>query len=384
MNASHVWTVARRELRSLKHDRRTVAFLVLMPLFMIVLFGYTFGGTLSDVRVDIVDLDVGAPGMNLGADITAKLSQSPVLSVVDSYGPGNESEVAASVQRVSEAKIWATIIFDADFTNEVNEAMYNMTHGLPVHQVPVIVKIDASNPNLATAVMAEVQTAVQQELAQQYHLVPPMVVLEDRVYGQGAEFIDFFAPGVIGLAAMMVTFMLSIVSFIHERTAFTLERVLTTPITEGEFVAGYALAFGIVGLVQSAVIISAAVLLFNIQVVGSLLLVLLIIFLLGIGMQGLGFLLSAGARSEFQAVQFMPIVLFPSILLAGVFWPIESVPEVLRPISYLIPLTYAVDGTRSVMIRGWGLDQVWFPVIVLIAFAAAMLALSAWRLKRRG
>ncbi|MDD1770913.1 MAG: ABC transporter permease [Methanomassiliicoccales archaeon] len=384
MDARRVWSVARRELRALKHDRRTVAFLVLMPLLMIALFGYTFGGSLTDVKVDIVDLDLGAPGLNLGADISAKLGQSSVLKIVAEYGPGNESEVAASVQRVADAQIWATIIFDANFTNEVNTAMYNMTHGLPVHPVPVVVKIDASNPNLATAVMGEVQMAVQQELVEKYHLIPPMVVQEDRVYGQGAEFIDFFAPGVMGLAAMMVTFMLSIVSFIHERTAFTLERVLTTPITEGEFVAGYALAFGLVGLIQSIVILSTAVILFNIQVVGSLLLVLLIIFLLGIGMQGLGFLLSAGARSEFQAVQFMPLILFPSILLAGVFWPIESVPEILRPVSYFIPLTYAVDGTRSVMIRGWGLDQVWFPIVILIAFAAAMLLLSTYRLKKRG
>jgi ABC-2 type transport system permease protein len=109
----------------------------------------------------------------------------------------------------------------------------------------------------------------------------------------------------------------------------------------------------------------------------------MIIFLLGIGNQGLGFLLSSIAKNEFQAVQFMPIVLFPSILLAGVFWPLEAVPDFLRPVSYFIPLTYAVDCARSVMIRGWGLGEVWFQVLVLILFAAIMLLLSAYSLKRR-
>ena len=108
-----------------------------------------------------------------------------------------------------------------------------------------------------------------------------------------------------------------------------------------------------------------------------------IIFLLGVGNQGLGFLLSSNARSEFQAVQFMPIILFPSILLAGVFWPLEAVPELLRPVSYFIPLTYAVDGCRSVMIRGWGVGDVWFQVAVLAAFAAVMLLLSTYSLKKR-
>jgi ABC-2 type transport system permease protein len=205
-----------------------------------------------------------------------------------------------------------------------------------------------------------------------------------KVYGQDARFIDFFAPGVMGLAAMMVTFMLSIISFVHERSAFTLERVQTSPITEGEFVAGYALAFGLVGLVQSSVILGAAMLLFNIEIVGSPLVVLFIIFLLAVGVQGLGFLLSTMARTEFQAIQFLPLILFPSILLAGVFWPLEAVPEVLRPVSGLIPLTYAVDASRSVMIRGWGPEQVWVQLLILAAFAAAMLLLSALSLKRRG
>ncbi len=148
-------------------------------------------------------------------------------------------------------------------------------------------------------------------------------------------------------------------------------------------VGGYALAFGLIGLVQSGVVLATALLLFDVQVEGSLALVLLTVFLLGVGMQGLGFLLSANARTEFQAVQFIPIILFPSILLSGVFWPLESVPEVLRPISYLLPLTYAVDGARSVMVRGWGLQEIWPDLAVLLLFAVAMLALSVVLMRRR-
>jgi ABC-2 type transport system permease protein len=217
----------------------------------------------------------------------------------------------------------------------------------------------------------------------EYHVLPPMTVEEERVYGEGAEFIDFFAPGVMGLAAMMVTFMLSIISFVHERTTGTLDRLLSTPATEGEIVAGYALALGLVGLVQSTVILVAAVALFQVQIVGSPLLVLLIIFLLGVGNQGLGFLLSSIAKNEFQAIQFMPLILFPSILLAGVFWPLEAVPDLLRPVSYFVPLTYAVEGCRSVMIRGWGVGDVWLQLAVLAGLAAAMLLLSTYGLKRR-
>ncbi|HUT26923.1 MAG TPA: ABC transporter permease [Methanomassiliicoccales archaeon] len=180
-----------------------------------------------------------------------------------------------------------------------------------------------------------------------------------------------------------VTFMLSIISFIHERTTGTLARLLSTPVTEGEVVMGYVVAFGFIGLIQSMMVMATALLLFNVQVERSLLLVLLTIFLLGVGMQGLGFLLSANARTEFQAIQFIPLILFPSMLLSGVFWPVQAVPEVLRPISYFLPLTYAVDGARSVMVRGWGLEHIWPDLALLTLFAVAMLLLSVLLMKRR-
>ncbi|MCX6652694.1 MAG: ABC-2 transporter permease [Methanomassiliicoccales archaeon] len=386
MNLQRILTVSRKTLRSLRHDRRTVAFLVLVPLLMIALFGYTFGGDLKDVKVDIVNLDQGVLGHALGNDISLELRNTSVLKVVDYCGPGvqNASAVSSSLEKVKRAEIWACVVIDQNFTVEVLKGVFNMSHGLPVVPAKVRIDVDSTNPNIATAIVAEVQKAVQRVLTERYGFVPPIGIEMSKVYGQDARFIDFFAPGVMGLAAMMVTFMLSIISFVHERSAFTLERVQTSPITEGEFVAGYALAFGLVGLVQSSVILGAAMLLFNIEIVGSPLAVLFIIFLLAVGVQGLGFLLSTLARTEFQAIQFLPLILFPSILLAGVFWPLEAVPEVLRPVSGFIPLTYAVDASRSVMIRGWGPEQVWVQLLILAAFAVAMLLLSALSLKRRG
>ncbi|MDD1768367.1 MAG: ABC transporter permease [Methanomassiliicoccales archaeon] len=376
-------SVSRKTLRSLKHDRRTVGFLVLMPLVLIALFGYTFGGDVKGVSVIIVDLDQGSPNGSIASSIINELKGSKTLKIVEELGPGGSDAKTYALDRIKDGGVWAAIVFDENFSRDVMAALSNLRHGLPALPSTVHFHVDATNPNIAQAVYGEIQRSVQIVIVSEYHLVPPIAIDEDRIYGEGAEFIDFFAPGVMGLAAMMVTFMLSIISFVHERTTGTLERLLTTPVTEGEIVAGYALAFGFVGLIQSLVILTTAVILFQIQIAGSALLALLIIFLLGVGNQGLGFLLSSNAKNEFQAVQFMPIILFPSILLAGVFWPLEAVPEFLRPISYFLPLTYAVDGTRSVMIRGWGIDHVWLQVTILVVFAAAMLLLSAYSLKKR-
>jgi len=385
VSLSRTLAVTRKTLRSLRHDRRTAAFLVLMPLFMIALFGYTFGGDLKDIKVCVVNLDQGLNGTSAANAVVAGMRGSPTLDIIAYYGPGaaNVSQVDATIAKVQKGEAWATVIFARNFTADAAQAISALQHGLQSNSVQVRIEVDSSNPNIADAVLGTVTGVVQTVMVQNYHLIPPIQVSEHRVYGQGAQFIDFFAPGVMGLAAMMVTFMLSIISFVHERSTFTLDRVLTSPITEGEFVGGYALAFGLVGLVQSSVILVTAVLLFNIPIVGSPFLVLLVIFLLAVGMQGLGFLLSSLAKSEFQAIQFLPIILFPSILLAGVFWPLESVPDVLRPISNFIPLTYAVDANRSIMIRGWGIDNVWVQLLILALFAFAMLLLSTWALKRR-
>ena len=392
MKLDRVLAIARKNLRALRHDKRTVGFLVMMPLFMITVFGYTFGGDVKNLGVYIVNLDSAPANQSVAVSIIDDILAGETLDVKSVLGPEGprlpedppNDPVLLATNKVKEAEIWAAIVFSENFTTDVQDAVANLRNGSFAMPGSFVIVIDGTNPNIVNAITTDLQKAVQEVLVSPpYGIVAPIVVTPDFVYGEGAEFIDFFAPGVMGLAAMMVTFMLSIISFVHERSGSTLDRLLSTPATEGEIVAGYALAFGLVALVQSIVILVAAIGLFQITIVGNVLLALLMIFIFGVGSQGLGFVLSSVARTEFQAIQFLPLILFPSILLSGVFWPIEAVPLIIRPISYFIPLTYAVEGLRSVMIRGWGVDGIWLELTVLVAFAIVMLLLSTWALKRR-
>ena len=380
MKLDRVLAIAHKNLRSLKHDRRTIGFLVFMPLLMITIFGYTFGGDVRNINVYIVNLDQTPANQSMAAAIIANLETRDTLHIALIYGPSDASidPVAIGREKVKDTDIWATIVFNETFTQDV-AALAGDGAG---QSALVRLIVDGTNPNIVQAINNDILTAVRSVLGSGT-FITPIAISMDLVYGKDARFIDFFAPGVMGLAAMMVTFMLSIISFIHERSTSTLDRLLTTPVTEGEIVAGYALAFGFVGLIQSVVIILTAVALFDIQIVGNPLTVLLIIFVFGAGTQGLGFLLSSRAKNEFQAIQFIPLILFPSILLSGVFWPIEAVPSVLRPVSYFIPLTYAVEGMRSVMIRGWDIGGIWLQIGVLVLFACVMLILSAYSLRKR-
>ena len=187
----------------------------------------------------------------------------------------------------------------------------------------------------------------------------------------------------MAFAIMMVTTMITIILFVNERRNGTLQRLLVSPASEGEIVIGYALAFAVIGVMQSIVVLVAAILLFGITIVGNIFLALIVILLLAFGHQGLGILLSAGAKNELQAIQFIPLILFPSILLAGLFWPIESIPNYLQPLSYIIPLRYGVDAERSIMLRGWGIGEIWIDLVVLFIFAILTLSTSILLLKRK-
>lgn len=383
MNLKRTIAITHKVLRGLRHDKRTVGFLLLMPIFMIAIFGYTFGGEVKGVDIYIVNLDQGSGSGSMAEHIIAILQEDDALDVIEvlTSGSGYDDPAAYARDQVSAGNAWGAILFPVNFTFDVMNHLVSP----PAEATPAIMTLmlDGSNLNIAQSIQSSAQSAVSLVLLQDLGFVPPIQVTLDMVYGEGMEFIDTFAPGVVSLAVMMVTFMLSIISFIHERTTGTLDRLLSTPVTEGEIVAGYALAFGAVGLIQSTVVLLTAILLFGVVIEGSVLLTLLIVFLLGVGMQGLGFLLSANARNEFQAIQFIPLILFPSILLSGVFWPLQSVPEVLRPVSYFLPLTYAVDGAKSVMIRGWGVDAVGVDIIILLAFAILMLLGSVLLMRRR-
>lgn len=385
MRLDRVLAIAKKNLRSLKHDKRTIGFLVFMPLMMIAIFGYTFGGDVKDLSVQIVNLDSGTANGSLAEDLIEKLETMDTFSIV---GIDSEADrVSLAIESVQKTDIWAAIVIEENFTQNLLLSLTPQLNGSTSDSGNITVYIDGSNPNVAQAVLVALQDALQElsdELTEQFEIGEPVNLQAEMIYGEDAEFIDFFAPGVMGLAAMIITFMISILSFVRERSGMTLDRLLASPVTEGEIVAGYALAFGIVGLVQACVILATAVLLFQVNILGNVLLVLFILVLLAIGSQGMGFLLSSMARSEFQAVQFAPLVFIPSILLAGVFWPIEAIPEFLRPISALIPLTYAVEGCRSVMLRGWGVEEVLPEIAILLCFAVAMLLISTLMLKRRG
>ncbi|MDN6326265.1 MAG: ABC transporter permease [Corynebacterium sp.] len=189
-------------------------------------------------------------------------------------------------------------------------------------------------------------------------------------------------PQMLGLFPFILMFLLTSVTMVRERTSGTLERLLTTRLRRGEFIAGYALAFGAAGLVQATVTSAVGILFLGLEVDSPWVLV---VFAVANALLGtsLGLLASAFARTEFQAVQFMPLVVIPQLLLCGLLAPRDSMAVVLTRVSDVLPLSYAADSfTRLTHVSGWNADFT-VDLAVVLGFTVVSVALAALTLRRR-
>ena len=220
------------------------------------------------------------------------------------------------------------------------------------------------------------------------------------VYGVPSDDpIASFAPAIVGFFVYFFVYLLTGVSFLRERTGGTLERLMATPVTRGEVVAGYTIGFCLFATVQVALLMAWALgsvhvpsigplpafsIGLGIQVAGGPLVAYLVVLALAVGAVSLGIFLSTFARTELQVIQFIPLVLVPQFLLSGVLFPVSTLPDVLQPLVRLMPLAYAVDGLRQVFIRGADLGVRALQVDLLVLVGAAVLfAVLASRTIRR-
>ena len=198
----------------------------------------------------------------------------------------------------------------------------------------------------------------------------------------GTPVFDHLGAPLLGVFPFVVMFLVTSVTTLRERQSGTLERLLTMPLGKGDLLGGYALAFGLVAAVQAVVATGFSVWVLGLDVDGSLWLVVLVCCADAVLGTTLGLFVSAFAATEFQAVQFLPAFVLPQFLLCGLLTPRESMPGVLRALSDLLPLSYAVDAMTSLTGTAATGDAL-ADLGVVLAFAAAALTLGSLTLRRR-
>ncbi|MFZ2227501.1 MAG: ABC transporter permease [Candidatus Nanopelagicaceae bacterium] len=200
------------------------------------------------------------------------------------------------------------------------------------------------------------------------------------VYQDQPQVFQRVAGALLGIFPMLIMFLITSVATLRERTSGTLERILILPLSRLEFILGYAKAFGIAALVQAVVVSTVALVLLDLKIAGSQAMLIVIAILDALLGMAIGLFVSSFAKTEFQAVQFLPVILFPQLLLSGLLAPRESMPVLFQWISDVLPLTYAVDAT-NIVISGTG--SIGSDLLYIVLFLIALLTAGSLTLKRK-
>lgn len=203
------------------------------------------------------------------------------------------------------------------------------------------------------------------------------------VFSDNTKVFDGVAPAMLGVFPFVIMFLITSITTLRERTGGTLERLMTMPVGKGDIIIGYALAFSLFGIIQSLITSSVAIYLLDMNVAGPQWFVVVVAIadtLLGVA---LGLFTSAFARTEFQAVQFLPALIFPQVIVCGLFVPLDKLPDVLEKIAYCLPLTYAVDALNRVTAQTDIIAEMWRDIAVVVGFIVVALIVASLTLRRR-
>jgi ABC-2 type transport system permease protein len=388
MSFSRVMALARRILEQVLRDKRTLALIFLVPLLIMTLLYLVLTST-SNVHTLALVRPTGTGSDRVNMLIDALLPGKDKLNTINITA----DQVDSTLQNGNAD---AAVIFPPDFAQQVVAG-----------QNPAVqIRLEGSDPSVASAMsdlaesfthqlgIALVALKSQQgstgQIGQTGQGTLPIGTIPFNVpapqYLHGGPqytFNDSIAPVFIGIFSFFFVFILTSIAFLRERSQGTIERVMASPLTRPELVLGYICGFTLFALAQSVIILLFVVFALHVHYSGNLALVFLVTALLTIGSVNLGIFLSTFAQSEFQVVQFIPLVLGVQIFLSGVFWPVAQLPAALRPFSYIMPLTYANDALRGVMLKGQDFGGIAAQLSALLIFALAMVLLSSLTMRRQ-
>ena len=194
---------------------------------------------------------------------------------------------------------------------------------------------------------------------------------------------DTIGPTMLAVLPMMLMFLVTSIAMLRERTTGTLERLLTTPLSRWNLLASYGLVFGVLGVAQASLLATFVLGVFGVDIEGPLWVLLVITLLDALVGVSFGLLASAYARTEFQAVQFMPMFVGPQIFLSGLFAPVDLMPEALAAVARVLPMTWAADAVLDVTGNAEVASSTWVGIALLAALVIGMLVIAAASMPRQ-
>jgi ABC-2 type transport system permease protein len=365
--------VFRKEFIEIRRDPRLMVFIIAFPVLLLILFGYALRLQLDNVTMAVFDED----------------HQLPALLVQDRFHqegyliPVKVESLEQMLQWIDDGRARAGLHIPEGFTS-----------GLIENQQPKLtLYIDGSLPTIALAMENESGTIQQADFKQTLYFGDPDDDIKEfaedpfqfeieTLYNPDLIDVWFFLPAIIGLLIMQVGLILTSTAVVREKEAGTLEQLIVTPVTRLGFVMGKVGPYALIAFVDFNLIVGVGHLVFEVPVAGSDALLLSSALLFIPSIVSLGLVISTFAETQQQAIFLSVFILLPSVLLSGFIFPVEAIPLVIRPLSYLLPLTYFLEIIRGIMIKGIGLEDLVVPFSALAAFTLVFTTVCVVRFQK--
>jgi len=378
----------RRVLKEMIRDKRTLALMMIAPLFILTLVYFLFQSnnnqtaTLGVRNVDS-SLVKAVKNDNLKVrQITSDKSAKSIIRDKDYAGVLTQKDQKLTLTLQNSDQTKSGLLKKSLQQTQVKLKMQAAASGLKAQKEVIAAQAKALKAIQETMGAGAQNSGVKAPASLKAAKASAYSVNTHYLYGSSdSTFFDTILPIMIGFVVFFFVFLISGIALLKERTTGTLNRLLATPIKRGEIIAGYLSGYGIFAFIQTVVIVLYTMYVFKIQILGSVWYVILINILLAFVALALGLLISTFAASEFQMVQFIPIVVIPQIFFSGIV-PLDQMASWLRPIAHIMPLYYGAQSMSDVITKGAGFFDIWGDLLVLVGFAALFLILNLLTMRK--
>ena len=351
--------IAKKVIKELLRDKRTLAMMFVAPVFIMWLMNLMFSAsTTVNVKLATQDLPTG---------LVTKMDELDHVDV-ETYQDLDQAKKALADEKVDAVISYKDGEYQVDYAN-TDASKTTMTRQV-----------------LRTSIVNEgtdqLLSRVKQALPQLKLDAKAPEIKESYQYGdKNTGFFAHMIPILIGFVVFFFVFLISGMALLKERTSGTLDRLLATPVKRSEIVYGYMLSYGIIAIFQTAVVVLAAIWLLDVEVVGNILNVIIVNVVLALVALAFGILLSTLAKSEFQMMQFIPLVIMPQLFFSGII-PLSSMGEWALTVGKFLPLTYSGDAISQIILYGHNLGDILSNLGVLMIFLIILTILNIVGLRR--
>jgi ABC-2 type transport system permease protein len=389
---SNTGRIAWKDLTELYRNKLGLVMLIVMPLLMMGMIGFIYpsnGSTISDMPVALVNEDAGFANSTLPSQAFV-MGLQQINSQTHMMVLSNASSIDDVKDLIQRGDLSGCIVIPSNFSESLMRG----------EQGTLLIVTDQSNPQISatlqaalSAVFNQMGTMIAQQLVQTLNpqvvnasnslaIVKPYNVKTEGVVSGNPSYFDFIAPGMMALTVMMSVMTGLPAAISQEKEIGTMDGMMVAPINRLSIILGKALGQTIRGLIQGMIILALAMTLFGVTIHGSIPLVFGLLLLGVFAFVGLGVVITSVAKDQETATMMMMTLMFPMMFLSGVLFPIQQMPWYMQAISKFLPLTYAADALRKVMVLGAGIPAISTELIILIAFGIVMTAIAMPVFKR--